>query len=133
RLLLSALISYALLGACSGSGERARAPEQAPAPSEPLIVLAASSLRPAFAELSQRLQGRHPGAVVRVSYAGSQELRAQLRHGAPAGVVALADTADFEPLLAEGLCERPQPLADNELAVAVPKGSALRAFGELPS
>ena len=86
----------------------------------PLTVSAAASLKRAFAAYAERF----PSATVRISFAGSDELAAQIRKGVKPDVYAAANTALPEALHAEGLVEEPQVFAANRLVLAVPAGSA---------
>ena len=102
-----------------------------------LTVAAASSLKEPFEDLGRKFESRHGDAVVRFSFAGSQELRVQLQQGAPADVFASADTRQMD-LLAEGhLVVAPRVFAQNQLVVVVPAGDGarapLRSFAELPT
>jgi molybdate transport system substrate-binding protein len=90
-----------------------------PAPAE-LTVFAAASLQDAFGVLAHRFEAEHPGVSVRCSFAGSQELRAQLERGADADVFAAADARHLEALRAAGRVEAPRVFAENALAVVVP-------------
>ncbi len=89
-----------------------------------LIVFAASSLGDVAYEVAREFEAAHPGVTVTLRTAGSQELRAQLEHGAHAHVVALADAAPLEALFAAGLTGAPLPLAENELVIATPPDDA---------
>lgn len=99
-----------------------------------LTVFAASSLRDAFQELGRRFEEEHPGAGVAFNFAGSQELRTQLEHGARADVVAFADEAQFRVLAGGGLVGPPSIFAHNRLALVVPRGnpSAILGLEDLP-
>jgi molybdate transport system substrate-binding protein len=77
-------------------------------------VSAASSLKPAFEKYE-------PGASY--SFAGSDQLAAQIKGGARPGVFASANTALPDDLYRAGLVERPVVFAGNKLVVAVPAGS----------
>lgn len=91
-----ALFAVALVaGACGGGGGDS---------SEPTVFAAAS--------LKQFLP---PG---RVSFAGSQELVAQLQAGAKADVVVTADEATMQKVVDSGIAKDPTPVAANELAIA---------------
>ncbi|HEY3498295.1 MAG TPA: extracellular solute-binding protein, partial [Polyangiaceae bacterium] len=64
-----------------------------------LVIFAAASLRGAFGELGKRFEREHPGVALTYNFAGTQELRTQVEHGAGADVFASADrrhTADLE-------------------------------------
>ncbi len=106
----------------------------APTPRRELTVMAAASLKDVFTELGARFEKANPGVRVALAFAGSQELRTQLEHGAPADVVALADTRHMQALSAAGLPSPSVTFARNRLCVAVPKGNALRlrSLADLP-
>lgn len=82
---------------------------------DPLVVSAASSLTEPFEAYAGAL-----GGTVRLSFAGSDELAAQMRQGVTPDVYAAADTRLPERLYAEGLVGRPVRFATNELVLAVP-------------
>jgi molybdate transport system substrate-binding protein len=96
----------------------------------PLVVFAASSLQGAFTAYGERFDGG--GARVRFSFAGSDELAAQIREGVKPDVFAAANTALPGALHREGLVERPVTFAGNQLVLAVPAGArAVRSLGDL--
>ncbi|MFN8163363.1 MAG: molybdate ABC transporter substrate-binding protein [Solirubrobacterales bacterium] len=106
-----------LLGAgCGGSGGK---PE--------LLVFGASSLQVALGEYADTF----PGADVRTSFAGSDQLAAQIRQGAGADVFASADTGYPAQLYREGLVGRPRLFAANRLVIAVPPDSAVSSLSDL--
>ena len=80
-----------------------------------LTVSAAASLTNAFQEYGQ---GFEP-ATARFSFAGSDELAAQIRQGVKPDVYAAANTALPDQLFEEGLVERPLRFAGNRLVIAV--------------
>jgi molybdate transport system substrate-binding protein len=79
-----------------------------------LVVGAASSLKGAFTE--------YGGA--RFSFAGSDELAAQIRQGVKPDVFASANTTLPDALYREGLVEKPRVFARNRLVLAVPAENA---------
>ncbi len=96
------LVAALGLGACGGGGDAK------------LTVSAAASLQRAFTDNDQ-------GA--RFSFAGSDELAAQIEQGVRPDVYAAADTVLPAKLHREGLVERPVLFAANELVLAVPSGT----------
>jgi molybdate transport system substrate-binding protein len=92
-----------------------------------LIVLGASSLTEAVTEYGEGFEG----ATVKPSFAGSDELAAQIQQGAKADVFASADIEYPEELFREGLVEEPQVFAANELVIAVPEGSDITSLADL--
>ncbi len=105
-----------MLTAC-GSGEESGAD---------LTVSAASSLTEAFEDYDGDFAGD-----ARFSFAGSDELAAQIRAGAPVDVFASANTTLPEDLYADGLVEKPVAFARNRLVLAIPAGSRIDALGDL--
>lgn len=95
----------------------------APAAAEPstITVLAAASLTEAFNEASTVYAKNHKDQTVKFSFAGSQELAAQVKQGAPADVIATADTKTMDGLTNE--VGAPQIFAKNKLTIIVPKGN----------
>jgi molybdate transport system substrate-binding protein len=80
-----------------------------------LVVSGASSLTAAFEDY-----GRAFGDV-RFSFAGSDDLAAQIRQGVAPDVFAAANSALPQALHEEGLLEQPVVFATNELVLAVPR------------
>ena len=93
-----------------------------------LVVSAAASLSealPAFAK-------RAGFGDARFSFAGSDELAAQIRQGATPDVYAAASTTLPDELHAEGLLERPVTFARNRLVLAVPSEvQSVRSLADL--
>jgi len=92
-----------------------------------LTVLGASSLTEALGRYGESFEG----AKVRSSFAGSDQLAAQLRQGAGADVFASADTDYPAELHREGLVGKPVVFARNRLVVVVPKGSDVGSLADL--
>ena len=84
-----------------------------------LTVSAASSLKTAFTDYG----GRFDDAKARFSFAGSDELAAQIRKGARPDVFASANTQLPDELYKEGLVSQPVTFAGNRLVLAVPASS----------
>ncbi|MBT1001808.1 molybdate ABC transporter substrate-binding protein [Paenarthrobacter sp. DKR-5] len=104
-----------LLSACSPAAG------QAGEPSRTVTVFAAASLKKTFTELAHRFETAHPGTSVKLSFAGSSELAAQLNEGAPADVFASADQANMAKVEASaGVEGKPVVFASNVLTIAVP-------------
>lgn len=115
--VFAAMLVTAPLAACGGDDE---ADENAAAgSSKPVIVAAAASLKKALTAYGEDFDG----GTVRLSFAGSDELAAQIRQGIEPDVFAAANTKLPEQLFAEGLVERPVTFTTNELVLAVPAGT----------
>ncbi len=86
----------------------------------PLVVSAASSLTDAFNAYARSFDG----GAVRFSFAGSDQLAAQIRQGVKPDVFASANTRLPDALHREGLVGRPVVFAGNRLVIAVPASGA---------
>jgi molybdate transport system substrate-binding protein len=105
--LAAAVAAAAGAGGCGGDGGR------------PLLeVSAAASLKVAF----ERYGAAFGPARASFSFAGSDELAAQIRQGASPDVFAAANTSLPGALHRAGRVERPVPFAANRLVLAVPAG-----------
>jgi molybdate transport system substrate-binding protein len=113
---LLVLCSWA--GAC-GSGDRER-----------LVVSAASSMTEALEKCGQEF-GDTENADVRLSFAGSDDLAAQIRQGARVDAYAAANTRLPDELYADGLIDKPVEFATNEFVLAVPKASDIDSIEDL--
>jgi molybdate transport system substrate-binding protein len=92
-----------------------------------LVVSAASSMTEALTACSSDFDG----ADVRLSFAGSDELAAQIRNGVKPDVYAAANTRLPDDLNSEGLLSKPVEFATNELVIAVPRDSDVRETADL--
>ena len=87
---------------------------------------AAASLKSAFTEYGEQFQD----ADARFSFAGSDELAAQIEQGVKPDVFAAANTKLPDALYAKGLVEKPTVFAGNRLVLAVPAdGSKVGSLG----
>jgi molybdate transport system substrate-binding protein len=64
-----------------------------------LVVFAATSLRDAFTSMGEAFERAHPGVELTLNFAGTQELRTQLEHGAAVDVFASADQVHMDELV----------------------------------
>lgn len=86
-----------------------------------ITVFAAASLTGTFTDLARRFEDGHPGAEVRLTFAGSSDLVTQIIEGAPADVFASADTRTMQQVSDEGLLAGTAvDFATNTLQLAVP-------------
>ena len=88
---------------------------------------AAASLTEALGTYAEQF----PPARVRLSFAGSDELAAQIRRGVKPDVFAAANTDLPQELAREGLVEPPVVFATNTLVLAVPAGSDIDSLDDL--
>jgi molybdate transport system substrate-binding protein len=108
------------LAGCGGGGDSGGGTPE-------LVVFAASSLEPAF----DRYGDEFPGADVRFSFAGSDDLAAQIRQGVTPDVYAAANTDLPKELAKDGLLQEPRVFATNRLVIGVPADSGITGVGDL--
>jgi molybdate transport system substrate-binding protein len=119
RRALAGIVALALVAAgCGGGGD-----------SKPTIkVSAAASLKSAFESYAKDFDA----ATVSFSFAGSDELAAQIRQGVKPDAYAAANTKLPHELYVDRLVEKPIRFASNQLVIAVPDGSRkVRAIADL--
>jgi molybdate transport system substrate-binding protein len=112
--------------------------EPAPAADEQeneLVVFAAASLRESFSTLGEVFEKSHPNVKVTFNFAGSQELRTQIEHGASVDVFASADQKHMNELFRAKIVKSPKLFVTNEPVVIVAKERVqeIKAFADLPS
>jgi molybdate transport system substrate-binding protein len=95
-----------------------------------LVVSTASSMTEALEKCAPQF-GDAENADVRLSFAGSDELAAQIRQGAKVDVYAAANTRLPDDLHSDDLLEQPVEFATNEFVLAVPKGSKIDSIDDL--
>jgi molybdate transport system substrate-binding protein len=110
RRALSCLVAAALAAMLAGCGG---------GDGETIKVSAAASLKQAFETYAKGFEA----ADVSFSFAGSDELAAQVRQGVKPDAYAAANTKLPQELYAKGLLEKPVEFASNRLVIAVPDGS----------
>jgi molybdate transport system substrate-binding protein len=108
RLVLCLMLAAAV--GCGSDDDGPAAQEQ-----PRLVVSAAASLSDALTGCSKEFED----ADVKLSFAGSDELAAQIRHGVKPDVYAAANTRLPEELDQEGLLDTPVEFVTNELVIAV--------------
>lgn len=115
------LASAALVLAACGPGT---SEEGDAAAARTLTVLAAASLTETFEQVADDFETENPGVTVQLGFAGSTDLVAQLRGGAPADVLATADEATMATADGDDLVEgKPQLFASNVLQIATAPGN----------
>ena len=86
-----------------------------------MTVYAAASLSDAFEDLATEYKAANPGVDVKLNFAGSARLAAQISAGARADVFASANGASMSRVVADGRTAAPPVLfARNRLALVVP-------------
>lgn len=96
---------------------------------ESLTVGAASSLTTALTEYSDKLPASLPPA--RTTFAGSDQIAAQISQGAGIDVFAAASTVQPRALFQVGLVGKPVEFAGNRVVIGVPRGSSIGSLGDL--
>ena len=118
--LLSAFAVGAAVGGCDDEESSAEGS------SDPLVVSAAASLEPAFTAYAEEA-----GIDAKQSFAGSDDLAAQIRQGVTPDVYAAANTSLPDGLYVDDLVTKPTVFATNELVLAVPSGSSIDSLEQL--
>jgi molybdate transport system substrate-binding protein len=95
-----------------------------------LVVSAAASMQDALTACAPGFD-RAQDADLKLSFAGSDELAAQVRQGAKVDVYAAANTGLPDRLHREGLLGPPVRFATNRFVLAVPEGSSIRSLEDL--
>ena len=118
-----AVAALALLAGCGDDATLAGGGGDRPQ----LVVSAGSSLKGAL----ERCAPDFAEADVKLQFAGSDELAAQIRQGVPVDVFAAADTKLPKALAAEGKLEPPVEFVTNELVLAVRPGGDVAALADV--
>ncbi|MEU9113191.1 molybdate ABC transporter substrate-binding protein [Streptomyces sp. NPDC048483] len=124
RRTAAALVTAALLvplAAC-GNDKKDSGEKSSDTPKVKLTVLAASSLTDVFDKAGKAYEKEHPGTKVTFSFAGSQELTAQVREGVPADALVTADTKSMDGL-SKADHGTPTVIAKNRLVIATGEGN----------
>src|SRR4249920_321167 len=116
RLALLAVAAACLAGITGCGGDN----------SDQLVVSAAASLDTAFNDYVHAA-----GIDAKMSFAGSDELAAQIRQGVKPDVYAAANTSLPDQLHKEGLVGEPTVFATNTLVLAVPQDSQIDSLDDL--
>ncbi len=125
---LTAIIAACALAIAAGCGADDDAPQGPEQGAPELTVSAAASLKTAFTSYA----GSFEPARARLSFAGSDELAAQIRQGVKPDVYAAANNKLPQALFKEGLVEEPKVFATNSLVLAVPgRSDAVESLDEL--
>lgn len=117
----AAIAALALAGC--GSSSTTGPSATADALSGAITVFAASSLTSAFNTAQSGLEVDHPGFTAKYAFAGSQSLVTQIINGAPADVIATANTTTMAQLVAKGLVNTPEKFCQNKLEIIVAPGN----------
>ncbi|MEV4739701.1 molybdate ABC transporter substrate-binding protein [Streptomyces sp. NPDC049555] len=111
RAALAAALLITLTAACSATEEKQTT----------VTVLAAASLTDVFKQARATYEKSHPGTKLTFSFAGSQELAAQVRQGVPADALVTADTKTMDGL--KSSTTTPVTIARNKLTIVTTPGN----------
>ena len=143
RFRLVAVLALSLLATASACGSETKVPTVTPSASVTstaapratgsVTVFAAASLTESFNDLQASLKTSDPGLTVTYSYGASGTLVTQIQQGAPADVIATADTATMKRLTDASLVEAPVTFAKNRLEILVAPGNpkGIKALSDL--
>jgi molybdate transport system substrate-binding protein len=106
-----AIVLAAAIAVVTGCGDGSDKPT--------IKVSAAASLKQAFTEYAKSFDA----ANVSFSFAGSDELAAQIQQGVKPDAYAAANAKLPDQLYSKDLVEKPVPFASNKLVIAIPDGS----------
>lgn len=99
-----------------------------------LTVLGAASLTGSFTELADQFEADHPGVEVKLAFDSSATLAGQAVEGAPADVLATADTGTMQDAVDGGVVAAgPTTFATNVMTLVVPAGNpaGITSFADL--
>lgn len=124
-----------LTGGCSWDSSPRRDASGGGADGRSITVLAASSLTDVFDRLVDQYRSENPEVGIRLAFAGTPAVVAQVTTGAPVDVVATADARAMKRLVELDLVDEPVEFARNHLVLAVQEGNPLgiRDLGDLES
>jgi molybdate transport system substrate-binding protein len=124
--VFAALALVAAIVAGCGSDDSDDSTSTSASAGDELVVSAASSLQPAFETYADAA-----GINAKQSFAGSDDLAAQIRQGVKPDVYAAANTSLPDDLYKDGLVEKPVVFATNTLVLAVPEDSDISSIDDL--
>jgi molybdate transport system substrate-binding protein len=120
-------LALAALVALAGCGDDATLGGESGGEKPQIVVSAAASLTEALTACAPEF----PEANVKLQFAGSDELAAQIRQGVPVDVFAAANTKLPEELAKEGKLGEPVVFASNQLVLAVPADGDVGSLADL--
>ncbi|MDE0777507.1 molybdate ABC transporter substrate-binding protein [Nocardioides sp.] len=125
-----ALVLVVLAGGMTSCGDDAASTDAG----AELTVLAAASLTETFTELATAFEEANPGVDVRLAFDSSATLAGQAVQGAPADVLATADTSTMQAAVdGDAVPDGPTTFATNVMTLVVPAGNpaGITSFADL--
>ncbi|HEY2814447.1 MAG TPA: molybdate ABC transporter substrate-binding protein [Acidimicrobiales bacterium] len=135
RVLPAVLLALLVPLACSSDSSTTATASSAPASSSgskasgPVTVFAAASLTESLNDAQTQLKTQQPDLSVTYNFAGSGALVTQIQQGAPADVIATADTDSMKKLTDANMVEAPVTFAKNKLEILVQPGNPKHITG----
>jgi molybdate transport system substrate-binding protein len=111
----------ALVAGCSSSNDSGSDDSSSSSGTVRLTVAAAASLTEVFPTIGEAFTQANPGTTVQFSFAGSQDIAAQVDAGSPIDAIALAGSASLEAIASK--VGTPELFTSNDLVIIVPPGN----------
>jgi molybdate transport system substrate-binding protein len=111
------------------AGTSGTTPTTTPKASGSILVFAAASLTESFNDQQATLETEQPDLSITYNFAGSGALVTQIQQGAPADVIATADTTTMKQLTDANVVETPAIFAHNKLQILVAPGNPKQIKG----
>jgi molybdate transport system substrate-binding protein len=125
--MLATLVAALVLTGCGGS-------DNSGSGKTTLNVLGAASLTETFTTLAKDFEKKHPDVDVKLAFDSSATLAEQVNQGAPADVLATADTDTMQTVVSSGgTAKKPVLFATNHIQMVVPKDNpaGIKQFSDL--
>lgn len=122
---VAVVLSAAVVGCSSGDASSDSSQDETTV----LTVYAAASLTASYDEMATAFEAEHPGVDVQFNYAGSQTLVDQITQGAPADVLATANTSTMQKAVDAGAVGETTEFATNVLTIITPAGNPAGVTG----
>jgi len=129
RSIGSAAVAIALSATVVGCSSGDASSDSSQDETTVLTVYAAASLTASYDEMATAFETEHPGVDVQFNYAGSQALVDQITQGAPADVLATANTSTMSKAVDAGAVGETTEFATNVLTLITPAGNPAGVTG----
>nr|WP_220474428.1 molybdate ABC transporter substrate-binding protein [Propionibacterium ruminifibrarum] len=129
RSIGSAAVAVALSATVVGCSSGDASSDSSQDETTVLTVYAAASLTASYDEMATAFETEHPGVDVQFNYAGSQTLVDQITQGAPADVLATANTSTMSKAVDAGAVGETTEFATNVLTLITPAGNPAGVTG----